>query len=133
MLGIYKENILIKKYTSDEKASEFLPKILNSLLKEFKISRLIYANGPGSYMSIKISYMSLKTLSIVKNIPLYSISAFELNDFKPIKANKDFCFVFKEGEIILEKNIPGDFFLPLNLDKININNNNLPFYFLDVI
>ncbi|TBR79307.1 tRNA threonylcarbamoyladenosine biosynthesis protein TsaB [Campylobacter novaezeelandiae] len=133
MLGVYQESILIKKYTSEEKASEFLPKILNSLLKEFNFSRLIYANGPGSYMGIKISYMSLKTLSIVKNIPLYSISAFELNDFKPIKANKDFCFVYKKDEIVLEKNTPGDFFLPLNLEKININNDNLPFYFLDVI
>lgn len=133
MLGVYQENILIKKYTSKEKASEFLPKILNSLLKEFNFSRLIYANGPGSYMGIKISYMSLKTLSIVKNIPLYSISAFELNDFKPIKANKDFCFVYKKDGIVLEKNTAGDFFLPLNLEKININNDNLPFYFLDVI
>ncbi|MBK1993464.1 tRNA threonylcarbamoyladenosine biosynthesis protein TsaB, partial [Campylobacter novaezeelandiae] len=65
--------------------------------------------------------------------PLYSISAFELNDFKPIKANKDFCFVYKKDEIVLEKNTAGDFFLPLNLEKININNDNLPFYFLDVI
>ena len=89
MLGIYEGEKLIKSYESEEKADEFVPKILQILLKEFEFSRLIYANGPGSFMGIKISYVSLKTLSLVKNIPLFAVSAFELNGFKPISANKN--------------------------------------------
>ncbi|HBD8802543.1 TPA: tRNA threonylcarbamoyladenosine biosynthesis protein TsaB, partial [Campylobacter jejuni] len=101
MIGIYQDDKLIKTYKSEEKASEFLPKILDELLKEYDFTSLIYANGPGSYMGIKISYVSLSTLSIVKNIPLFAVSAFELNGYKPISANKNFCFVYKEGEIYL--------------------------------
>ncbi|WP_411265929.1 glycoprotease, partial [Campylobacter coli] len=90
-------------------------KILKILLKEFSFDELIYANGPGSYMGIKISYVSLRTLSIVKNIPLFAISAFELNNNQPIAAHKNMCFVKKEDEIILEENTAGEFFLPPNL------------------
>ncbi|EKB9570553.1 tRNA threonylcarbamoyladenosine biosynthesis protein TsaB [Campylobacter jejuni] len=133
MIGIYQDDKLIKTYKSEEKASEFLPKILDELLKEYDFTSLIYANGPGSYMGIKISYVSLKTLSIVKNIPLFAVSAFELNGYKPISANKNFCFVYKEGEICLEQHIPAEFFLPKNLQELKLNNDNLPFYFLDAI
>ena len=52
MLGIYEGEKLIKSYESEEKADEFVPKILQILLKEFEFSRLIYANGPGSFMGI---------------------------------------------------------------------------------
>lgn len=65
MIGIYQDDKLIKTYKSEEKASD-LPKILDELLKEYDFTSLIYANGPGSYMGIKISYVSLSTLSIVK-------------------------------------------------------------------
>ncbi|ELM6613655.1 tRNA threonylcarbamoyladenosine biosynthesis protein TsaB [Campylobacter jejuni] len=133
MIGIYQDDKLIKTYKSEEKASEFLPKILDELLKEYDFTSLIYANGPGSYMGIKISYVSLSILSIVKNIPLFAVSAFELNGYKPISANKNFCFVYKEGEIYLEQNIPAEFFLPKNLQELKLNNDNLPFYFLDAI
>ena len=133
MLGIYEGEKLIKSYESGEKADEFVPKILQILLKEFEFSRLIYANGPGSFMGIKISYVSLKTLSLVKNIPLFAVSAFELNGFKPISANKNLCFIYKNGEIVLEKNTPAKFFLPKNLQELNLKNDNLPFYFLDAV
>ncbi|MFX3627185.1 tRNA threonylcarbamoyladenosine biosynthesis protein TsaB [Campylobacter molothri] len=133
MLGIYKNNLLVKSITSYEKASEFIPKILQELLQDFTFDELIYANGPGSFMGIKISYVSLSTLSIVRNIPLFAISAFELNNNQPISAHKEMCFVKKGDEIFLEKAISGEFVLPLNLSKLNKKNDNLPFYFLPAI
>lgn len=133
MIGIYQDDKLVKSIESEEKASEFAPKILKILLKEFSFDELIYANGPGSYMGIKISYVSLRTLSIVKNIPLFAISAFELNNNQPIAAHKNMCFVKKEDEIILEENTAGEFFLPPNLSKLNKKDDNLPFYFLSAI
>ncbi len=133
MIGIYQDDRLVETYTSEEKASEFLPKILFELLKKYDFSDLIYANGPGSYMGIKISYVTLKTLSIVKNIPLLAVNAFELNGYGPISANKNFCFVYKESEIVLEQNTPAEFFLPESLKDLKLNNDNLPFYFLDAI
>lgn len=133
MIGIYQDDKLVKNIESEEKASEFVSKILKILLKEFSFDELIYANGPGSYMGIKISYVSLRTLSIVKNIPLFAISAFELNNNQPIAAHKNMCFVKKEDEIILEENTAGEFFLPPNLSKLNKKDDNLPFYFLSAI
>ncbi len=65
MLGIYDDDRLIREYQSELKASEFIPEILQNLLKEFEFKRLVYANGPGSYIRIKISHISLKTLSIM--------------------------------------------------------------------
>lgn len=133
MLGIYEDDALIKTYTSDKKASEFLIIILDELMREFEFEKLIYANGPGSYMGIKISFLTLKTLSIVKDIPLFAISAFELNNFSPIKANKNLCFVYENNEILLKETKEGKFFMPDNLQKLKLNDDNLPFYFLDVI
>ncbi|MBZ7955927.1 tRNA threonylcarbamoyladenosine biosynthesis protein TsaB [Campylobacter molothri] len=133
MLGIYKNNLLVKSITSYEKASEFIPKILQELLQDFTFDELIYANGPGSFMGIKISYVSLSTLSIVRNIPLFAISAFELNNNQPISAHKEMCFVKKGDEIFLENATSGEFVLPLNLSKLNKKNDNLPFYFLPAI
>ncbi|MFK0458013.1 tRNA threonylcarbamoyladenosine biosynthesis protein TsaB, partial [Campylobacter jejuni] len=67
MIGIYQDDKLIKTYKSEEKASEFLPKILDELLKEYDFTSLIYANGPGSYMGIKISYaVSYTNLTLAK-------------------------------------------------------------------
>lgn len=133
MLGIYQDSMLIQSITSEEKASEFIPQILDSLLAKYSFDELIYANGPGSYMGIKISFLSLRTLSIVKNIPLFAISAFELNDFAPIRANKKMCFVYEKGEISLKEAEPGEFFLPKSLESLHLSEDNLPFYFLDAI
>ncbi|MDO4673586.1 tRNA threonylcarbamoyladenosine biosynthesis protein TsaB [Campylobacter sp.] len=133
MLGIYAQDRLIKTYESWARASEFVPQVLQEVLEKFSLSRLIYANGPGSYMGIKISYISLKTLSIVRGIPLFAVSAFALNNFAPIAANRHFCFVYDGGEITLKKDVAGEFHLPLSLQELALSGDNLPFYFLDVI
>lgn len=133
MIGIYENNTLIKSLESKEQVSEFLPKALQDYLKDFDFEALIYANGPGSYMGIKISFLALKTLSISKDIPLFAVSAFELNHYKPIKANKNFCFVYDNGNISLAKAEAGEFFLPKNLQDLKLKQDNLPFYFLGAI
>lgn len=107
--------------------------LLDEILAEFSLTKLVYANGPGSYMGIKISFTSLKTLSIVKNLPLFAISAFELNGYAPIRANNALCFVYEKGEISLQKASAGEFVLPANLSALNLQENNEPFYFLDAV
>ncbi|EAJ0348305.1 tRNA threonylcarbamoyladenosine biosynthesis protein TsaB [Campylobacter lari] len=134
MLGIYENDLLLNTIESDLKVSEVLPKILQELLSQYEFEKLIYVHGPGSYMGIKISYVSFETLAIVKNIPLKAISAFELNNNTPIPANKHLCFVKKDnGEIILEKTQAGSFFMPQSLKGLNLSKENTPFYVLDAI
>ncbi|MCV3443561.1 MULTISPECIES: tRNA threonylcarbamoyladenosine biosynthesis protein TsaB [unclassified Campylobacter] len=134
MLGIYENDLLLNTIESDLKVSEVLPKILQELLSQYEFEKLIYVHGPGSYMGIKISYVSFETLAIVKNIPLKAIGAFELNNNTPIPANKHLCFVKKDnGEIILEKTQAGSFFMPQSLKGLNLSKENTPFYVLDAI
>lgn len=133
MIGLYEKDRLIKSFQSEQKASEALPLLLSEILAEFELERLVYANGPGSYMGIKVSYLSLKTLSIVKNIPLFAVSAFELNDFKPIRANKALSFVYENGQIALQEAVEGEFFLPKSLKSLNLQSDNEPFYFLNAV
>lgn len=133
LIGLYEDNALIKSYESEQKASEALPVLLEKILAEFELEKLIYANGPGSYMGIKISFLSLKTLSIVKNLPLFAVSAFELNDYTPIRANNNLCFVYDQGKISLQKASAGEFFLPKCLKELNLQSDNAPFYFLDAV
>ncbi len=133
LLGLYEDDELCKKFESSEKASEFLPVILEQILAEFKLERLIYANGPGSYMGIKISYISLKTLSIVRGLPLLAVSAFELNGNAPIRANNNLCFVRQGESIVLKECEAGEFFLPHNLKGLNLSDNNEPFYVLSAV
>lgn len=132
-IGLYENDLLIKSIQSEQKASEAVPILLSEILADFELERLIYANGPGSYMGIKISFLSLKTLSIVKNLPLFAVSAFELNHFAPIRANKNLCFVYNDGAISLQKGLVGEFFLPQCLKSLNLRSDNEPFYFLNAV
>ena len=132
-IGLYENDNLIKSIESSQKASEALPVLLDEILAEFRLTKLVYANGPGSYMGIKISYISLKTLSVVQNLPLFAVSAFELNGYAPIRANNALCFVYEKGEISLQKAVAGKFVLPANLSALNLQENNEPFYFLDAV
>ncbi|AJC84091.1 N6-L-threonylcarbamoyladenine synthase, TsaB subunit [Campylobacter peloridis LMG 23910] len=134
MLGIYENERLLEIIESDLKISEVLPKILKDLLLKYELKELIYVHGPGSYMGIKISYVSLQTLAIIKNIPLRAVSAFELNNNTPIRANKHLCFVKNQNdEIILEKTQAGNFFMPQSLKDLNLSKENTPFYVLDAV
>lgn len=120
---------------SDKKSDESLIEILNELTNEQKlqISKIIYANGPGSFMGTKVSYIILKTFSMVKECEFYAISGFELNGNGAIKANKALSFVKTGDEILLQKADPKEFELPLNLDVLNLNLDTLPNYVIQAV
>lgn len=67
------------------------------------------------------------------NLPLFAVSAFELNDYAPIRANNALCFVYDKGQIALQKAVAGEFALPKNLKGLNLSSDNAPFYFLDAV
>ncbi len=100
-LGVYKDDKLIKKYEKDGKASDVLPAIIDEALKNFKADEIYYTNGPGNHMSLKIAYVCLKSLAIIKKIPLYGVSPFVFNNNSPIKAFGNSYFVSNTGKIEL--------------------------------
>lgn len=130
-IGIYENSKLIELIKSDEKSSEVLPSIYKKILNTYNVKSLYYANGPGSFMAIKVSYIFLKSLSILKNIPLYATDAFYFNNNQPIKAIGKLFFVRISSEIKTQKLeiAPSmEFKLPDVLDYNEFSTTATPYY-----
>jgi hypothetical protein len=136
-IGVYKDNILIDKIEQEGMTSDILPKIFNELLKKYETDTITYVNTPGSYMAIKVAYVFLKTICIVKNIKLNAASGFLFNENSPIKALGKKYFFNKNDKIIIdfleEKSIISDFKLPQSLDKTSFSSETLPVYNLPAV
>jgi tRNA A37 threonylcarbamoyladenosine modification protein TsaB len=137
LIGVYEDGKLIQTFTQDGKSSDIIPKIFSQILEQHSIKRVFYVNAPGSYMAIKVAYVFLKTISIVKNIPLYASSGFNFNQNSPIKALGKKYFTYKNGEIniecINEDEKIENFTLPPLLDETIFSTNNLPQYNLPAV
>ncbi|MDR0762562.1 MAG: hypothetical protein LBF13_05905 [Campylobacteraceae bacterium] len=136
IVGIYNQNTLIKTFESSEPSSEALAKIFDEVLHSYDIGMLFYTNGPGSFMSIKVSYIFLKSLSIALKIPLLACEGFAFNANSPIKAlGSQWFFKEKEGIVLKENpiNEAARFTLPLILDKSLFESENEPLYILPAV
>lgn len=131
IIGVYKERKLVETIKSDERSSEILPEIFKELLSKYEIAHIIYAKGPGSFMAIKVSYIFLRTLCIVKNIPLLATDAFYFNNNAPIKAVGKLYFV-KNRDTIETQNFSEiplmEFTLPTDLKLEDFSEETAPFY-----
>lgn len=131
LIGIYEEKKLIEVIESTEKSSNILPMIFQTILDKYEISALFYVNGPGSFMAIKIAYIFLKSLSILKDVPLYSADGFYFNNNAPIKAIGKLFFVKILSEIETQKleTAPvASFQLPDVLEYKDFSNETAPLY-----
>ncbi|QFR42944.1 hypothetical protein CVO_06535 [Sulfurimonas sp. CVO] len=131
LVGVYEEKKLIETIESYEKSSEILPNIFDELSKKYKIKKLFYANGPGSFMAIKIAYIFLKSMSVLKNIPLLATDAFYFNENQPIKAIGKLFFVKISSEIKTQKleiAPEASFILPDVLDYSKFSTTAAPLY-----
>lgn len=87
-------------------------------------------------MSIKITYIFLKTLSIALDIPLWASDGFTFNNGRPIKAMRQLYFVKEEGLIttrIFDTVQEQTFTLPITLDETEFNTDNEPLYMLPAV
>jgi tRNA A37 threonylcarbamoyladenosine modification protein TsaB len=130
-IGIYEGKRLIETINSDQKSSDVLPLIFQDILQKYEIKALFYVNGPGSFMAIKVAYVFLKSLSVLKNIPLYARDAFYFNNNQPIKAIGKLFFVKMHDEIETKKleTVPvASFKLPDLLEYTDFNEEAAPLY-----
>ncbi len=136
LLGVYRDGKLIETIESKEKTSDILLKLLSELLSKYNYKRVIYTSGPGSYMAIKLTYITLRSLEILNNISFDACEAFTLNNNKPIKAMGKLYFV-KENNTIITKKIDEvleqRFALPSMLSEVTILENNKPLYILPAV
>ncbi|WP_457606417.1 hypothetical protein [Nitratifractor sp.] len=111
--------------------SESLTDELDRLLKERSLGEIVYVNGPGSYMGIKLCYITLRTLELVRGIPFRACSAFSLNEGRPIKAMGSLYFVKEKETIITRKfkeKIPQVFSPPSDLAALEPAQDRRPDY-----
>jgi|AntRauTorcE11897_2_1112592.scaffolds.fasta_scaffold51892_2 tRNA A37 threonylcarbamoyladenosine modification protein TsaB len=141
IIGIYQNNTLIETISKIGKTSDILPLLFDVILKKYRVNEIYYVSGPGSYMAIKIAYIFLKTISIVKNIPLFAISGFDLNNNSPIKALGKKYF-FRDNNKLDDDKITIEFLndekvepftLPQKFENIKYTEDTLPKYNLPAV
>ena len=136
LLGVYKDGKLIETITTPEKTSEILLKLLIELSNKYQYKRVVYTSGPGSYMAIKLTYITLRSLEILNNISFDACEAFTLNENKPIKAMGKLYFIKENNTIITKKFdevLEQRFALPSMLSEVTILENNKPLYILPAV
>ena len=122
--------------SSEKKTSEILLPLLNNSMDEYNISNIIYTRGPGSYMAIKLTYIMLKTIEIIRGIPCSGCSGFALNGGQPIKAVGNLYFI-KEKETIITKKyeqpVNVKFTLPQSIHDLELDEESTPEYVLPAV
>lgn len=133
---MYKNSELFETVSSEEKTSEILPKIFEGILNNYKCSRVFFAKGPGSFMAIKITYVFLRSLSILKDIELFATDGFYFSGQKPIKAIKKMYFVKENDRIttkFFEQEPLSEFFLPQKIELASFSKDIEPLYILPAV
>ena len=136
LIGVYEDNNLIKTVSSELKTSEVLLPLIMECLDTYDISKIIYTRGPGSYMAIKLTYIMLKTIEIIRNIECIGCSGFALNGGEPIKAIGNLYFI-KEKETIITKKfeqpVNMKFTLPQSIQDLELDEESTPEYVLPAV
>ena len=136
MLGVYEESELIETKSSDLKTSKILLPLIRECLDKYDISTIIYTRGPGSYMAIKLTYIILKTIEIMRGIKCVGCSGFALNGGEPIKAIGNLYFI-KEKETIITKKyeqpVNVKFTLPQSIQDLELDEESTPDYILPAV
>jgi len=135
-IGCYEQGTLRCKRLLEGRASDVLLGELEKLIRAYPVRRILYANGPGSYMAIKLTYIALATLEALRGIPFGAVSAFALNDNRPIRAMGALYFVKEKETIITQKfdeTIPQEFGLPTYLGTLKQENERTPLYILPAV
>jgi len=136
LIGVYEDGKLIESIENEGKTSDVLLQILMDLASNYKYSRVIYTSGPGSYMAIKLTYLTLRTLEILEEISFDACEAFELNGGNPIKAMGKLYFIKEKNTIITKKFdevLEQRFELPSMLSEVTILDDNKPLYILPAV
>ena len=137
-IGIYSQDYdFVESFSQEGYASDVLPILYKQISQKYEIDEIFYINGPGSFMAIKICYVFLKTICVVKNIEFFGTDGFLFNQNSQIKAIGNKVFVKNEdGQITLKtktSEIFEPFILPQKLDKKRFTTNSLPQYILPAV
>ena len=113
LIGVYKNKQLLREIEQNGLTSDELPILFKDLLEEFDVKTIIYVNTPGSFMSIKIAYIFLKTITMIKDIEFLAANGFLFNQNSPIKALGKKYFINENEEIKVD-------FLPNKIGRAHV-------------
>ncbi len=133
--ALYEGGKLQRSWEREGYASEVLLPELDRLVEE-GLDEILYVNGPGSQMGIKLTYIALETLRLLRGIPFGAVSAFALNGGRPLKAMGRLYFVKEKETIItqpLEETIVQEFSFPSSLEALEREPGNRPDYRLPAV
>lgn len=134
-IGFYKNSTLIDTLYKEGQISDTLPNIFESLIDK-KIENIYFARGPGSFMAIKLTYVFLKTISIMKNINLFGVDSFYFTKNRPIKSIGNSYFIKNNNQIEIQtiKEIEEyEVTMPQQLNKNDFNTNISPLYIVPAV
>jgi len=135
-LGLYRSQSLVLSRTVEGQTSERLLEAVASLLEKYEIREILYVNGPGSNLSIKLTYIMLRSIEMLRGIPFRGVSGFALNGNKPIKAMGSLYFTKEKETIITQKfdnSVMQEFWLPDQLHQLPLEEENKPYYNLPAV
>jgi len=135
-LGMYREEKRMEIRLLEGQCSEVLLPELEKIMGSYRIKRVLYVNGPGSYMAIKLTYIMLKTLEMLRGVHFDGFSAFALNGGKPIKAMGSLYFTKEKETIMTQKfdhKVKQEFWLPDYLSALSLDEENRPHYILPAV
>lgn len=134
LIGVYFENKLIESIIQDGKISDILIGIYKDIKSRYEVKSITYTNSPGSFLSIKLTYLFLKTIELLQKISIKSVDGFYFNENNPIKGVFSKQFIKKNGKIraITQKGnfIYKDFKLPTHIDIEKFSKNVEPIYII---
>jgi len=133
--ALYEAGKLQRSWEREGYASEVLLPELDRLVEE-GLDEILYVNGPGSQMGIKLTYIALETLRLLRGIPFGAVSAFALNGGRPLKAMGRLYFIKEKETIItqpLEETIVQEFSFPSSLEALEREPGNRPDYRLPAV
>lgn len=134
LIGVYSaQNELIRSFAEDGKITDFLYQITSEIDKNYLIKRLVYTQGPGSFMGLKLAYVFLASFAIARNIPFEAISSFAIAS--KIHAHKNRWFVQNGDRVeVVEMADQTDLIaLPRSIDSIAFESDKLPRYELPAV
>lgn len=134
-IGVYENQIKVKQIEKDGKISDILPLIFTKF-NDKHIKNIYFARGPGSFMAIKLTYVFLKTISIVKDINLFGVDSFYFTNNRPIKSIGNSYFIKKQDKIELEvlKDVEDyEVHIPLKLNKSDFSLDISPLYIIPAV
>ena len=135
-IGVYVDDTLLETIEGRGYVSDSLVDEVVSIIDNQKVDEIIYVNGPGSQMGIKLAYIALKSIEMIRGIPLRACSGFELNQNRPLKVMGKLYFIKEKETIItkkLENEVDMEFKLVENLKDLHLQQSNLPDYRLPAV